>query len=90
MTTITVSKARENLYDLVKSVSKGIRTYEIKLRGSKDSAILINKSEFEAWQETLDILNSPSEIKTIRKAKQTKKTISHQDLLKALGLKNGN
>ena len=81
----TVSQARENLYDLVKRVSQGLKSYEIRLRGSKDSAVLINKSELESWQETLDILSNADEIKSIRKARKEKKTISHKSLLNDLG-----
>lgn len=82
----TVSEARKNLYDLVRDASSGVKTFEIKLRGSNESVVLINKSELEAWQETLDILSSPQEIKAIRKAKSQKKNISHKDMLKAIGL----
>lgn len=84
--TYTVSEAREHLYELVKSASRGLKTYEIKLRGASDSVLLINKSELEAWQETLDILSSREEIKAVRKARKEKKSLSHKDLLRTLGL----
>lgn len=86
MTTYTASEARKNLYNLIESASRGFKTYEITLRGAEDSVVLINKSELEAWQETLDILSSKDEIKVIREARKEKKTVSHQNLLKALGL----
>ena len=85
-TTYTVSEARENLYDLVRSVSRGLKTYEITLRGAEDSVVLINKSELESWQETLDILSSKEEIDAVRRGRKEKKTISAQNLLKALRL----
>lgn len=85
--TYTASEARKNLYDLVKSASKGLKTYEITLRGSEESVILMSKAELEAWQETLDILASREEIQAVRRAKKEKKTVSHQIFLKALGLK---
>ena len=84
--TYTASEARKNLYDLVKSASKGLKTYEITLRGSEESVILMSKAELEAWQETLDILASPEEIRAVRNAKKEKKIVSHQNLLKALRL----
>lgn len=84
--TLTVSEARENLYDLVRAASRGLKTYEITLRGEDDSVVLINRSELEAWQETLDILSSHEEIRVVRQAKKESKTISHQNLLKELGL----
>lgn len=85
-TTYTVSEARKNLYDLVKSAAKGLKAYEITLRGEEESVVLINKSELEAWQETLDILSSSTEIEAIRQGKKTKKTFSHDEMLKAIGL----
>ncbi|OGG14800.1 hypothetical protein A2773_06900 [Candidatus Gottesmanbacteria bacterium RIFCSPHIGHO2_01_FULL_39_10] len=86
MNTYTVSEARKNLYDLVKSAAKGLTLYEITLRGEEESVILINKSELEAWQETLDILSNPEEAKAIRKGRKQKKVISHKEMLKEIGL----
>lgn len=83
--TFTASEARENLYELIKSASKGTKAYEITLRGS-DSVIMINKAELEAWQETLDILSDREETMAIRRAKKQKKTLSHKQILKAIGL----
>ena len=85
-TTYTASEARSKLYKLIRSASKGLKSFEIKLRGS-DPVVLISKSELESWQETIDILNSPEEAKAIKKANKQTKTISHQHMLKAIGLK---
>ena len=85
MNTYTVSEARKNLYDLVKSAAKGLKTYEITLRGNKESVVLINKGELEAWQETLDILSSPEEVKAVRTGKKQKRTLSQKEMLKAIG-----
>lgn len=84
-TTYTASEARKKLYSLIKKASKGLRAYEIKLRGA-EPVILINKNELESWQETLDILSNPEEVKAIRAAKKQKKTITHNQLLKEIGL----
>ncbi len=84
--TTTASEARKNLYTLIKEASKGFKSYEITLRGSENSVVLISKSELESWQETLDILNNPSEIEAIRKGKKEKKLISHNNLLKEISL----
>lgn len=82
---ITTSEARKNLYNLIKEVSKGVKTYEIRLRGNDESVVLINKAELEAWQETLDVLSSPEERKAVRQGLKEKKTISHKNLLEAIG-----
>ena len=71
---MTASKAREKLYALIKSAAKGLRSYEIKLRGS-EPVILTSKAEVESWLETLEVLSSPSEAKAIRSAKKEKKLI---------------
>ena len=86
ITTYTASEAREKLYSLLRAVSKGLRTYEITLRGNHDSVVLINKTELESWQETLDILTSKEELSAVRKGKSQKKTISHKQFLAAIGI----
>lgn len=83
---ITTSEARKNLYDLIKEVSKGLKTYEIRLRGNSEPVMLVSKAELESWQETLDILSSPTEKRAVQQARKQKKTISHKELLKSIGL----
>jgi len=85
ITSYTASEARDKLYSLIKSASRGLKAYEIKLRGS-EPVVLVNKAELESWLETLDILSSPEEIKAIRKAKKERKTLSQQQMLEDLGL----
>ena len=83
--TYSINEARDNLYSLVKSAAKGTRAYEIGTR-SGESVILLAKTEVESWLETLDILTSSSEIAAVRKSRKQKKTVSHKDVLKTLGL----
>jgi len=83
ITTYTASKARENLYKLIRSAANGLNSYEIKLRG-EPSVILISKDELDGWIETLDILSNPEEVKAIRITEKQKGLISHKDLLKGL------
>lgn len=83
--TLTASQARENLYFIIKKTSQGLKNFVINLRGS-DPVVLISQKELESWQETIDILQSKSEIKAIRQAKKQKKTISHTNMLKEIGL----
>ena len=86
LSSYTASQAREKLYTLIKSASKSLRAYEIRLRGN-EPVILVNKGELESWLETLDILSNPQEITSIRKARKQKRSLSHQDMLKAIKLK---
>lgn len=83
----TASEARANLYSLLRTAGSGLHAFEINLRGS-DPVVLINKSELESWQETLDILSNKKEITSLRKARKQKKTISHQKVMRILGIKN--
>lgn len=83
----TASEARANLYNLIRAVGSNLQTFEISLRGS-DPVVLINKSELESWQETLDILSNKKEITSLRKAIKQKKTISHQKVMQVLRFKN--
>lgn len=85
LTQITASKARTNLYNLLKKASQGLRSYEITLRGN-DPVVLVSKTELESWLETLDIIKNPEEYKTIKKAQKESTTLSHADMLKAVGV----
>lgn len=85
ITPLTASEARENLYTLIKTVSGGLRSYEINLRGS-NPVVLISKSEIESWLETLDVLSSPEEFEVIKAGKKEKRLISQSDILKRLNL----
>lgn len=85
--TYTASEARSKLYSLIESASRGLNAYEIQLRG-REPVVLMSKSELLAWQETLDILSNKEEIKAIRKARKQRRTYSHKDMLKAIGIKN--
>ena len=84
---LNASDAREQLYSLIKTASKGLKGYEIQLRGS-DSVVLISKAELDSWQETLDILMHANEVEGIRKARSEKNTISHKKLLKMLKIQD--
>jgi prevent-host-death family protein len=85
ITPLTASEARENLYTLIKTVSSGLRSYEINLRGA-NPVVLVSKSELESWLETLDVLSSPEEVRVVNAGRKQKKLISHTDILKKLGL----
>ena len=87
LTTYTASEARAKLYSLIKTASKGLKAFEIQLRGS-DPVVLLNKSELLSWQETLDILSDKEEIKAVRKARKQRRTYTHKDMLKAISVKN--
>ena len=82
---VTASEARDDLYNIIRKASKGLRSFEIKLRGV-GPVILISKEELERWLETLDIMASPEEVEAIAEGRKTKKTISHEEMEKLLGI----
>jgi len=84
-TNLTASDAREHLYELIKSASQGLRSYEINLRGHKP-VVLISKDELDGWLETLDIMSNPEEVEAIRLSRKSKKTYSFEQVKKELGL----
>lgn len=59
-TTYTASQAREILFQLIRQTNTGLVKPEITLKGV-DPVMLISKSEYESWMETLSI--TPSEKK---------------------------
>lgn len=83
----TASEARENLFDLLRSAGTGAIAHQINLR-SGASVVLISKEELEGWMETLDIMSSPEEVKSIQKFNPNEKTVTHKQILKKYGLKN--
>jgi PHD/YefM family antitoxin component YafN of YafNO toxin-antitoxin module len=87
--TITASEARDNLYNLIRTASKGLRSFEIKLRGVSP-VMLISKEEIDGWLETFDIMSSPEEVKALREAMNDKTTIPLEKVLKELKLEDKN
>ena len=87
--TVTASEARQNLYSLIRRASKGLRAFEIKLRGV-EPVVLISKEELEGWLETLDIMASPDEVRAIEEGRRDKTGIPLEKLLKELEDKDSN
>ncbi len=79
----TASDARQNFFELLRSAGTGAVAHEITMRGGA-SVVMVSKEDLDGWMETLDILSSPNEAGEIRKARQSKARISHEDLLKQL------
>ncbi len=69
MNTISASKARENLYKILDEVKNGLKSYTITLRGEA-KAVVMNPEEFEAWEETLDILSDNKLVAQILKSQE--------------------
>jgi antitoxin YefM len=68
METLTATKARSNLFTLIKKAVSGHRQYRV--RSKEGGVILISEEDYESLLETLELLSTPGLLKSVRKAKQ--------------------
>ena len=69
MTTLTASKARENLYKLLDEASSS--HHPIQITGRRSTAVLIGEEDWRAIQETLYLLSIPGMRESVRKGLKT-------------------
>lgn len=69
---LTASEARQNFYSLIKDVAKGLRSYEIRLRGS-DPVVILNKEELESWLETFEVLSDQKLVRDLKESLKDQK-----------------
>lgn len=69
MQSVSISKARSNLYRLVDETSSSHRPITIK--GKHGNAILISEDDWNALQETLYLLSIPGMRESIREGLET-------------------
>lgn len=84
--TLPISKAREDLANLVENTKKRLDEYIITVNGSP-AAVLISADEYESWKETEEILADKELMKSIEKGeKEIKegKGITLEELEKSL------
>lgn len=83
MITLTVTQARQNLFDLLRKSVKGHAPVRIT---SKDGdAVLISEADYEGLLETLEILSTPGMAESIRRAKRDIKAGRTYSLDKVFG-----
>ena len=69
MTTLTVSKARADLYKLL---DKTASSHEpVQITGKRNSAVLLSEEDWRAMQETLHLLSIPGMRESIRRGLKT-------------------
>lgn len=86
--TLTVSDARTNLYDMMEEVQKYLRRFIITHHG-KPQAVLMPVADLESWEETLDILSNKKLMADLRKAEKDRKAgrvIPLEEVIKTLGI----
>ena len=89
MTTVSLTKARADLYDLVEEVSRKGKKIGLTNKG-ETKAVLISQAELESLEETLDILSDPKALGELREAEEQVvrgETITWEELKKELRLK---
>jgi len=62
--TLPITKARENLTNIVDNASKKLEEYIITVNGLP-AAVIISAAEYESWKETNAILSQPGLLKAI-------------------------
>ena len=86
--TLTVSDARTNLYDMMEEVRKYLRRFVITHHG-KPQAVLMPVEDLESWEETLDIMSNKKLMKDLRQAEKERKagkTYPLEEVLKEMGI----
>lgn len=66
-TTLSVSQARQNLLSMIRDVDDTFARYIITSNGTP-KAVLMSFDEFEAYEETLEILGDPEILADLREA----------------------
>ena len=73
-TTISISEARKNIFDIAKEVQKPNNHYTFTENG-KPKAVLMSAEEFESWQETLEVMAEFPDLDTdVREVEKAVKT----------------
>lgn len=67
--TLPITKARENLTDLVDKANKRLDEYIITVNGTPQ-AVLISAAEYESWKETNEIMADPGLMKAIKQGEE--------------------
>lgn len=86
--TLPITKAREDLTQLVNNASKRLDEYVITVNGIP-AAVLMSAAEFDSWKETTEILADPGLMKAIKEGERDIKAgrvYDWEDVKKELGL----
>ncbi len=67
--TIPITEARANLPQIIKAADERLDRTIVTSNG-KPAAVIMSYDEYEAWEETLEILSSPKALRALRHADQ--------------------
>lgn len=88
MTTLSATKARDNLYNLIDEVSASGKRIGITNNG-ETKAILISAEELSALEATLDIISDPKMMQAIKESEEDIKAgriVTWEEVKKSLNL----
>ena len=83
MTTLTASKARQDLFRLLEKSVKGHAP--IKITSKSGDVILVSQEDYESLLETLELLSTPGMLKSIREAREDIKAGRTKSLKEVFG-----
>jgi len=83
MTSVSATKARENLYQLVKKTIKG--HIPVKITSKSGDVVMISEEDYESLLETLELLSTPGMLKSIKEAKKDIKSGRTKSLKEVFG-----
>lgn len=66
---LPITKARENLADLVSNANRRLDEYVITVNGIP-AAVIISAQEYESWKETNEILADPKLLEAIKEGEE--------------------
>ena len=78
-TIISISEARKNIFKIARDVQKP-DNYYILTENGRAKAVIMSAEEFEAWQETVEIMADPGLMKEINEAEKDFKAGKFRDL----------
>ena len=85
--TLPITKAREELANLVDNAKRKLNEYIITVNGSP-AAVIVSAAEYESWKETNEILSDPLLMQSIRKGEadvESGRLYDWNDVKKELG-----
>lgn len=85
---MTVSQARDNLYDLIEEAGSNSRRFVISHHG-RPTAVVLSVDELEGLEETIDIMSNSKLMKDINQAKKDRnegRVYTLEEVVKDLGL----
>lgn len=90
--TLSVSAARANLYDLVDQVSTKFKRFVLTHKG-QPKAVVLSPEEIASWEETIEIMNNPVLYSTLQqsiKEADAGQTVPYEQVIKNVDLVSWN